>query len=359
MFMRLEARSEPSQKLTYLSPVIAVALTVIIVGFIFLAMGIDPLLGLKTYFITPLAKLSSVYELLVKASPLVLIAVGLIFCFRANIWNIGAEGQYTLGAIFGGWMAVTFHESESMLLLPAVILAGVLGGMLWAAIPALLKIYFRANEILTSLMLTPVAVLLLDYLVRGPLRDPGGYNMPESRSFPDAAILPTLFNSYSFHIGIFISLITAILATVLLYKAMLGYKVDVSGNAPRAARFGGFSSIKMTLIVFLISGACAGLAGTIEVSARTNQLIPTIPLGYGFTAIIVAFLGRRNPIGAVFAGLLLALSYMGGEEVQVKLQVPSDLTGVLQGLLLFLLLGCDTLINHKVSFSSGAVTNES
>ncbi|MBL8700484.1 MAG: ABC transporter permease [Alphaproteobacteria bacterium] len=344
--LRLERRGEPSLAMMLLSPVIAVALMLAVSAAIFSLLGKDPAQALFVYFVEPLTQDWSLQELVVKAAPLVLIAVGLACCYLSNNWNIGAEGQYVIGGIAGGGVALLFQQTGSPLGVPAVILAGALGGALFALIPAVLKVRFGTNEILTSLMLVYIAEFLLDYLVRGPWRDPKALNFPQTVTF-DVAI-PILIEGSRVHLGALFALAAVALGTVLLSRTLKGFEIRVLGQAPRAALFAGFSPVRTTLFVFALSGALAGLAGVCEVAGSMNQLRPAISPGYGFAAIIVAFLGRLNPIGILFAGLLLALSYLGGENAQIMMKIPLNLTRVLQGLLLFFVLACDLLILYRV-----------
>jgi simple sugar transport system permease protein len=348
VLVRLEPRGDRSRWWAYLSPLLAVALTLAATAIIFAVLGKDPARSLYTYFVAPLASPTARPELLVKAAPLVLIAVGLSLGFRANVWNIGAEGQYTLGAIAGGGIALWFPESESPLLLPAMIVAGALGGMAWAAIPAFLRTRFNANEILTSLMLTYVAQQLLIYLVVGPWKDPEGYGFPQSRLFQEAATLPILVPETRIHLGVLAALVTVGLGWLVLAKSPIGFQLKVIGEAPRAARYAGFDERRLVWLLLLTSGGLAGLAGLFEVAGPVGQLTPSISPGYGFIAIIVAFLGRLNPLGVLVAGLALALSYLGGEAAQIELGMPNAVTGIFQGILLFFLLGCDLLILYRV-----------
>lgn len=346
--LRLEPRGEFSRIWSYGSPLLAIALTLVTTALIFAILGKDPGQALYTFFIKPLTTSDSASELLVKASPLILIATGLSLGFRANVWNIGAEGQYTLGALAGGGLGLWFNGSNSALLLPAMIVTGVLGGMAWAAIPAFLRTRFNANEILTSLMLTYVAQLILIYLVTGPWRDPQGYGFPQSEMFNDVATIPILVSGTRLHLGVLISLLVVGLAWLLLGKSLVGFQLRVMGQAPRAARYAGFSNNALIWFSLLLGGGLAGMAGLIEVSGPVGQLTSQISPGYGFTAIIVAFLGRLHPVGVLFAGLLLALSYLGGESAQIDLGLPGAVTGIFQGILLFYLLGCDILIHYRV-----------
>ncbi|NVK18538.1 MAG: ABC transporter permease [Methylocystaceae bacterium] len=347
--IRLEPRLAPSRTMVYGAPLLAVVLTLITGAALFSALGYNPLQSLYLFFIQPISDSYGITELLLKATPLTLCAVGLAVGFRGNVWNIGAEGQLTMGAITAGAIAVTWHDSTSSLMIPIMIVAGLAGGMAWAAIPALLKTRFHANEILTSLMLTYVATFFLGYLVNGPLRDPEGFNFPESRMFGDAALLPMLVEESRLHIGALIALFVVILGWVMMARTLIGFQVKVVGLTPLAAHYAGFSPKKVVWMSLLLGGALAGLAGMFEVAGPIGQLQPVISPGYGFTAIIVAFLGRLHPIGILLAALLVALSYLGGETVQMELSLPLAVTGVFQGMLLFFLLACDVLINYRLS----------
>jgi len=354
MRIELVKRKERSQAMLLLSPLIAVALTALAAGIIFSISGHNPLIALYKFFIEPLTQQWSLEATIDKATPLILIGCGLAVCFLSNNWNIGAEGQFVTGALFGSALPILFPEFENAATLPLMLVFGALGGALWALIPAVLKTRFNTNEILTSLMLVYVASLLLDYLVRGPWRDPGGYNFPESRIFSDAATLPEMFGglmSLSTPITIGIALILAL----VLAKTLKGFEIRVMGESPRAGSFAGFSAKRLTLFSFALAGALAGLAGTMEVSGALNQLLPTISPGYGFTAIIVAFLGRLNPFGIIVAGFVLALSYIGGEAVQSAMGVSNKIASVIQGLLLFFVLACDTFILYRIRMVSRRV----
>ncbi len=350
--IHLVPRRQQSQTMVWGAPVLAIVLTLITGGLTFAVMGKPMGEALYIFFVHPVSSVYGATELVVKATPLVLIAVGLSLGFRGNVWNIGAEGQYTFGAILGGGLAVFFHDSTSPLLLPAMLIAGIVGGMAWAAIPALLRTRFNANEILTSLMLTYVAVLLLSYLVHGPWRDPDGFNFPESRIFPDAGTMPILLEGSRIHIGALFALAAVGGAWVLFGKGLAGFKLKIVGTAPEAARFAGFSESRMIWFTLLVSGGLAGLAGVSEVAGPIGQLIPSISPGYGFTAIIVAFLGRLHPVGVLLAGLAMALTYLGGETAQIEIGVPAAVTGLFQGFLLFYLLACDVLIRYRIRFTS-------
>jgi simple sugar transport system permease protein len=345
----LEKRTERSAATALISPLLAIALTLLTMSALFLAFGNNPIAALEVYFIAPLTDAYSLQEIAVKASPLVMIAIGLSLCYRANVWNIGAEGQLLIGAVAGSWLAVITHGSNAgPWLLPAMLLLGAAAGAAYAMIPALCKIRFGASEILISLMLVYVAGLVLDYLARGPWRDPAGFNFPTTAEFDPAATMPLLIAGSRVHVGVILTLLAVAAAALLLGKTLKGFEIRVVGAAPRAARFAGFDPDRTTLFTFAISGALAGLAGIIEVAGPIGHLQPDISPGYGFTAIIVAFLGRLNPLGILASGLFLALTFIGGEQAQIALKIPQDMTGVIQGILLFYVLACDSLILYRI-----------
>ncbi len=351
--IRLRRRAEPSRLMGWLAPVLALLLTLCTGLVLFLLLGIPVGQASHAMFVEPVSDRYGLAELAIKAAPLVLIGVALSIGFRARVWNIGAEGQLVAGGIAGGSVALWFHEVDAAHVLPLMCLAGMLGGMAWAAGPAYLRTRFNANEILTTLMLTYVAGLLLSLLVHGPLRDPDGFNFPESRIFHDAALLPRLLEGTRLHVGAPVALVVVLGGWLLLSKTLLGFALRVNGEAPRAGTHAGFSEHRLIWFSLLFGGAMAGLAGLFEVAGPIGQLLPSISPGYGFTAIIVAFLGRLHPVGVLFASLVMALSYLGGESAQISLNLPVAITNVFQGLLLFYLLGCDVLINYRVTRGHG------
>ncbi|WP_425418435.1 ABC transporter permease [Oricola indica] len=355
MRIELVRRPNPSALYSALSPLLALAFTAALGAVMFALLGKAPHLALYSYFIEPLTEVWSIHELLIKAAPLILIAVGLSVCFLSNNWNIGAEGQFIMGAIAGSALPILAPDFQGPLVLPAMLIMGMLGGMAYAAIPAVLKARFNTNEILSSLMLVYVAQLFLDWLVRGPWRNPEGFNFPESRNFHADAILPEIMSSSGrAHYGFVFAIIAALVVWFTLNRTLKGFEIRVLGQSPRAGRFAGFSYTTTVITTFLIAGALAGLAGISEVSGAIGQLRPVISPGYGFTAIIVAFLGRLNPLGIVAAGLVLALSYLGGEAAQITLGVSNKVSNVFQGILLFSVLACDTLIHYRIRIAGPA-----
>ncbi len=352
MVFKIEPRPVPSKRMKYFSPLIAAVLMLLSGLLIFTVLGKNPVLAFHAFFIEPINDFYGLGELIIKASPLMLIGVGLAIGFKANIWNIGAEGQLAMGAIFGGGVALLLNDASSIFILPAMFIAGIVGGMLWAAIPAFLKIRFNANEILVSLMLNYVAILILSLLIHGPWKDPQGYGFPQSVLFSESTLLPIMIEGTRLHAGVLISFAAIIVGWVFLLKSFVGFQLQVSGLAINAASYAGFKYKKMIWIGLLSGGLCAGIAGVSEVAGPIGQLLPSVSPGYGFAAIIVAYVGRLHPGGILLSSLLMALLYLGGESGQMNLDLPSAVTGVFQGMLLFYLLAADFLINFRIRFKS-------
>jgi simple sugar transport system permease protein len=356
MRLRLEARPAPSRVAVLAAPLLA-ALATLCVGFVvFSALGKNPLAAFDAFFIAPIATRYGVAELLLKASPLMLIATGLAIGYRANVWNIGAEGQLTLGALAGGGVAIAAGDADwsPALLLPAMFAAGAAAGMLWAAIPAWLRTRFNANEILTSLMLVYVATLLLSWLVHGPWRDPEGFNFPQSKMFAANAMLPIVLPETRLNAGFLLALAVVALAWLFVRRHVVGFEMRVAGLSPGAANYAGISWRRNIWLGMLAGGACAGLAGVSEAAGPIGQLLPSMSPGYGFAAIIVAFVGRLHPAGIALASLLMSLLYLGGESAQVNLALPSAVTGLFEGTLLFFLLAADVLVNYRPRVAAAA-----
>ncbi len=350
--LRLEPRAEASRLMGYLSPLIAVLLMLIGGLALFAALGKDPVEGFRVYFFNPLRDLYGLSELLLKATPLMLIAMGLAVGFRANVWNIGAEGQFIMGGVAASAIALYFIDSESGWLLPGMVLAGALGGMAWAAIPALLRTLFNTNEILTSLMLVYIAQLGVSWLVHGPMIDPDGFGFPQSKMFEDSALLPVLVEGARLNAAFLLALSALGVGYLFLQRSFMGFQMRVAGESEAAARYAGFAAKRMVWVGFLVGGGLAGIAGMAEVAGPMGQLTTHLSNNYGFAAIIVAFVARLNPVGIFFASLLMALLYLGGEQAQQYLGLPSSISNVFQGLLLMCLLATDVLINYRIRWGA-------
>jgi general nucleoside transport system permease protein len=354
MWLRLEPRKAPSTVMLYAAPVAAIALTMVAGYVIFTLMGYRGADAVFQIFLRPLIEPERWPDIAVKASPLVLIATGLAIGFRANVWNIGAEGQYIVGAIAGTGVALATPDVQGNWELPLMLVAGAIGGAAWAFVPGILRVRLKVSEILTSLMLTYVAIQLLYYLVRGPWRDPQGFNFPQTRMFTEAQTVPNLLEGTQLHWGAPLTLACVVVAWFVMSRMLAGYQVRVVGLAPPAARLGGFSEGRTVLAAMLLGGALAGLAGIVECSATFGQLTPQFPVNYGFTAIIVAFLGRLHPIGVLIGGLVLAASYIGADIAQTAAGLPQAATGLIQAMMLFFLLAVDILVLNRVRFAAPA-----
>lgn len=359
MILQLEKRPQPSRLWSYLTPLVAVIATMIAGGLLFAVLGKNPFEAIRTIFYDPLLGEFAFYyrpQLLVKGAPLILIAIGLSLGFKAGIWNIGAEGQYIMGAICGAAVGLAFYPMESWIIFPLMVLAGALGGWFWAMIPAVLKVRFGTNEILVSLMLVYVAEQMLASMSLGLLKNPEGFGFPGSRNLAEYDSASSWINQdIGMHWGVAAAFIAVILAYVLLNKHMLGFNIRLTGEAPRAARFAGVKPARLILFCLGASGALAGLAGLFEVSGPSGQVTIDFNAGYGFTAIIVTFLGRLHPIGILLAGMLMALTYIGGDIAQSNLQLPASAIQVFQGMLLFFLLAFDLLTNYRIKLAKREV----
>ena len=350
----LERRPVASPVMRWASPLLALLLTVVTGFFLFLAMGRDPLAGLKFFFVTPVSDVQGLAELGLKMAPLLLCAAGLTLCYRAKLWNIGAEGHFLMGALGASIMAVQLVDAQGPWVLPLVLLAGMAAAAAWAAIAAALKTHLNCNEILTTIMLNYIALNLLLYTVHGPLKDPYGFGFPQSVMFGDSALLPALVPGTRLHLGLAFGLLAALAVWALFARSFVGFQLNVVGEDPRAAAFAGFGARRLTWFAFLVAGALAGLAGASEVTGPIGQLVPQVSPGYGYTAIIVVFLGRMHALGIVAASALLALTFLGGEMLQIAMNLPKAVTGLFQGLLLVFLLTCDAFIHYRLRWRGPA-----
>lgn len=358
MRIRLEKRPEPSRTMLYATPLLAVLLTMVLGAIIFSAMGFNGPGAVKEIFLTPITNHLKWQDLAVKAGPLIIIAVGLSVGYRANVWNIGAEGQYIVGGLAATGVALATYEMTGWWILPLMGLAGILGGMVYVAIPAFLRVRLKVNEILTTLMLTYVAVNLLNYLVFGPWKSPTSFGQPQTVLFTADQTLPYIIPGTIVQAGAPIAIIVAVLVWLLMSRSLFGFQVRTVGTAPRAARYAGFSENQTIWLALLIGGGLAGLAGMLEVAGPFNRMVPQFPTNYGFTAIIVAFLGRLNPLAIVLAGIVLAITFVGGEVAQTTIGLPNAAVGIFQAMMLFLLLAGDVLVRYRVRMDSPRARGE-
>ncbi len=354
MQLRLEKRPEPSKLLQVVTPVAAVALTMVLGAIVFSLLGYDGPGAVREIFLSPLVNSYKWQDLAVKGAPLIIIAVGLAISFRANVWNIGAEGQYIVGAIVGTGVGLATHTMTGWWIMPLMILAGMAGGAAYAAVPAFLRVRFHVNEILTTLMLTYVSVHLLNYLVFGPWKSPTSMGQPQTVLFSADQTLPYIIPGTIVQANAPIAIVVALLAWLVFSRLVFGFQIRVVGAAPQAARHGGFSADRTVWLALLISGGLAGLAGVLEAMGPFGRLVPQFPTNYGFTAIIVAFLGRLHPIGVILAGIIVAISFVGGEVAQITIRLPFAAVGIFQAMMLFLLLASDLFVRYRVRLVRGA-----
>lgn len=346
---KVQPRIESSKIMAWISPIIAVVLTMLVSSLMFVFLDVSPQKAFQVFVILPLSDSYNIGELMVKSAPLMLCATGLAICFRANIWNIGAEGQFLVGAVASSAVAIQAGQDSGSGMLLLTLLAGVMAGALWAAIPTVLDRVFKTNIILSTIMLNYIALYLLLWAVHGPLADPMGFGFPESAMFADGVLLPVIQEDGRASVSILIAIFIALISSFVLFKTLPGFKIRVYGEDQAAAKYAGFSGNKVVWAVMLFAGSLAGFAGASEVTGPIGQLIPSVSPGYGYAAIIVAYLGRLNPIGIIFSALFMGCLYMGSDLAQIELGLPAAITGLFQGTLLFFLLACDFLIFYKIS----------
>ena len=354
MFIKLEKRREPSLAMLVVTPIASVLLTMLIGIVVFDLVGINGFKAVVDIFLSPLLASYKWQDVAVKAAPLILIALGLAVGNRAQVWNIGAEGQYVIGALCAAGVGIAFGTVGGFFVVLLMILAGIAGGAAWAAIPAALRTRFSVNEILSSLMLTYVALQVLGYLVGGPWKDPNGRNFPATAPLVDSQTLPVLGSS-TVHLGVAVALILPFVFWFLMTRSVFGFQIRVVGSAPNAARHGGFDGKQTIWLALIIGGGMAGLAGALEFAGVLHKIDLGFPSGYGFTAIIVSFLGRLNPIGCLIAGIVLAVTYVGGQMAQSSVHIPNSTAGIFQAMMLFFILASDILVRYRVRLVTKAV----
>jgi simple sugar transport system permease protein len=353
MRIRLEKRRENSRLMLALTPIFAVALTMIVGAIIFQALGYEGPRAVAEIFFTPVLASYKWPDVAAKAAPLILIALGLTLGNQAKVWNIGAEGQYLLGALGGAGVALVTKDMHGIWIVPLMIAAGMAAGAAWAAPVAWLKNRYGVNEILSSLMLVYVAQQVLNYLVTGPWKDPNGQNFPQTAPFTPDQRLPADLFGLPFPPGLYIAFALALVFWLVMARTEFGLGVRIVGEAPKAARYAGYRASDAVWSTLLISGAMAGLAGVLEATTQSGQLNLGFPSGYGFTAIIVSFLGRLHPIGIALAGVVLAISYVGGQVAQTTVHVPSATAGIFQAMMLFFILASDVLVRRRLRIEWG------
>ncbi len=351
----IEKRLVPSSTSFVIVPLVSIILA-LLVGAVFLVLsGHNFWEVYKVMFAGAFGSIYGITETIVKAIPLTITGLGVALAFRMQLWNIGGEGQLYMGAFAATWVALNFSDAEEWWVLPLMITLGMLAGGLWALVPAIPRAIWGVNEIITTLMLNYVAIFWVDYLVYGPWKDPNGYNFPLTAPFSPAAILPVLGHS-RIHAGLFFGLFIALLFYIIIYHTRWGYEIRVCGESPDAARYAGININKNILLVMFVSGAVCGLAGMAEVSGIAHRLQHGLSTGYGYTAIIIAWLSRLHPFVIIVVAFLFGALQVGGYIVQTS-GIPSSMVAMLQGLLLFFVLGGELLTNYRIARKTPAYSS--
>ncbi len=347
MRLHIERQPMPVISMTIIVPVMSIMAALILGAVILVALGHDPSLVYAAMLQGSFGTQNGLAETLVKAIPLLLTGLGVSIAFRMLLWNIGAEGQLYMGAIFATGLALfVLPSAPAVLLIPAMIIAGFIGGGLWALIPAVLRAYLKVNEIITSLMLNYVAILFSEWLVHGPWRDRKSFGFPGTPMLPDAAWLPRLAPT-RVHLGLVFGLIAAVVVYIILRRTWWGYEIRVIGENEQAARYAGINITRNILLVMALSGGLAGIAGMSEITGIGHQLQRSFSPGYGYTAIIVAWLARLNPWLIVLVSFLFAGLLVGGDQLQISMGLPAAIAPMLQGMILFFLLGGEILTHYR------------
>ncbi len=348
MRYRIVARERASRPMMLAAPFIALGLTCLASLILFAALGKPAGTALHALLLRPFLSWYSFTEVLLKMAPLLIIAQGLAIGFRANVFNIGAEGQFIIGAICASALPVWYPMGGVPFMWPLMVVMGALGGMAYALIAAGLRTRFGASEILVTLMMSLIAIQILNYLLLGPWKDPMGFNFPQSVMFPLDAILPTLFAGARTNVSLYFALVASVLAWILMRHHFQGYQLQVGGMAPRAATYAGFDKRRAVWISLAVGGLAAGIAGASEVAGPMGQLQRSVASGYGYAAIIVAYVGGLNPIGIVASAFLISVVYIGGDAATVSAGLPVAATQVFQGMLLVFYLICLTFIRYRI-----------
>ena len=343
-------RAEPLQWGSFLLFGLAFVLSLGVSGLMLASQGKPGLAGIVLLLEGGFGHAYSLEDTLLKSIPIFLCAAGVAVCFRMQVWNIGAEGQYALGAVGATAAVLAMPGAPMWLLMPAMLLSAMLAGALWASIPAVLRLRFGMNEIISSLMLNYVGIFLLEYLVYGPWKDPGGSGFPMSIPFPSAGVVPPLFGKV--HWGIVACIVVGLALSFFFKRTRLGYEVQVGGENPKAARYAGMPYAFLVLFVLCLCGALAAVAGAIETSATVGRLRPNVAVGYGYTAIVVAWLARLRISRIAFFAIILAGLRVGVENLQLELRVPASFAGMIEGCILLTVLAFQFFETYRVQWNS-------
>lgn len=347
-----EKRENTSTLYRLSAPVVSAGMAFFVAGFLLVAAGVNPLEAYLEIIHEALGSLYGLSETLVKTTPLIFASLGVSLAFRMRIWNIGAEGQIYMGACGASAVALFSGIDNSFVMITAMFVAAFLCGGVWAGVAGALRARWDVNEVIVTLLMNYIAILAVNYLVYGPWKDPQGFNFPLTAQFSDAARLTELFGT-RLHSGFFLALTTALLVFLFVEHTVWGYQIKVIGSNPKAARYAGMNTGLTIFFVLFLSGAIAGIAGFSEVAGLQHRLQSGISPGYGYTAIIIAWLARRSALGVVFVSLLFGILLVGGDSLQLTWQLPVAFVYAFQGLILFFLLASDFFVRNRLKLVKG------
>jgi ABC-type uncharacterized transport system permease subunit len=349
--LKITAKLEVSRRSMLTVTVLAYIVSPLVVLAVLAAAGKSPLVALDALYRGTFGTTAGLAESIVQATPLMLLSLGLAIVFRGKVWNIGAEGQQVFGAIVVTWFVLLFLKDPlaSYIMIPVALLLSLLGGGLFATIPALMKSRLGINEVITTIMMNWVAVEGLNWLVRGPFQDksiPGSY--PESPIFPPQTALPIIVPNTSVTVGIIVSVVLCFLGYYILFKTPLGYSIRAVGFNPSAAKTSGISVMRIVNSAMILSGALAGLGGGVYILGVTHELLPEQASGIGYTAVVVSLLGNLHPLGVIFSSLFFGALISGMSSVERALQIPRTLSLLSQGIIIVLILIIQVLARYEI-----------
>ena len=342
-----EKRQNSSKLFRFSAPLVSILIALFVAGFLLLAAGVNPLQAYRDIFMEALGSSYGLSETLVKTTPLIFASLGVSLAFRMQIWNIGAEGQIYMGAMGATAVALFSGLENHVVMMTAMFLAAFLCGGAWAGVAGFLRARWQVNEVIVTLLMNYIAILAVDYLIYGPWKDPKGFNFPLTAQFTDAARLAEFFNT-RLHSGFFLALVCALLVYLFMERTVWGYEIKVIGSNPKAAQYAGMRTGLAIFAVLFLSGAIAGIAGFSEVAGLQHRLQHGISPGYGYTAIIIAWLAKRSALGVVIVSFLMGILLVGGDSLQLYWQLPVAFVFAFQGLILFFLLASEFFIQNRV-----------
>jgi len=347
MKVTIEKRAQVSKYELVAVRIASIVFALFSVGLLFVFSGIDPLYAYSVIFAGVFGNAYGISEVIVKTIPIGLCALGLSVAYTAKVWNIGSDGQLIMGAIFATWIAL-FSNFPPALILPSMFLAGFIGGLAWAAIPAFLRSKYNVNEVIVSLMMNYISLNVLDYLLSGPWRGRGVFNYPITDEFPMFARLPLIPGTRIHYPTLILLILLTFLILFIMTRTKFGLEIKAMGDNLEAARIAGIDIFRNSLIVMLISGGLAGIAGVGEVAGIQYRLIRNISPGYGYSAIIPAWIGGFNPIIVLVASLFVSSLFVGGNVAKVSLSLSYGLVNVFNGVILLFLISSEYLVGYRV-----------